>query len=220
MNSLADLVDLHKCYEVLKEENVIFSHKGALDGDMIDVIIQLADKKLVKAKTRVRTKKKIINILIECLQNSFHYTSAYLNENYVATQKTEVISQDTDNNEAEEEQQETAQAIDKDQWKELIESPFMVLSQKENTYFIMTGNYITHEKAEILKKRIDEITALNDEELQEYYIKSLDKDELPKQGGAGLGLIDIIRRSKHNVSFEFKEVDENYQRFNLLIKVE
>ncbi len=216
MNSLADLVDLHKCYEVLKEENVIFSHKGALDGDMIDVIIQLADKKLVKAKTRVRTKKKIINILIECLQNSFHYTSAYLKENYVAE---EALNSPSEANQ-QENNQETVPVIDTEQWTELIESPFMVLSQKENIYFIMTGNYITHEKAEILKKRIDEITALNDEELQDYYIKSLDKDELPKQGGAGLGLIDIIRRSKHNVSFEFKEVDENYQRFNLLIKVE
>ncbi len=216
MNSLADLVDLHKCYEVLKEENVIFSHKGALDGDMIDVIIQLADKKLVKAKTRVRTKKKIINILIECLQNSFHYTSAYLKENYLAQQNPHILGE----NNIEENNQEEPQVIDSKEWSELIESPFMVLSQKENAYLIMTGNYITHEKAEILKKRIDEITALNDEELQEYYIKSLDKDELPKQGGAGLGLIDIIRRSKHNVSFEFKEVDENYQRFNLLIKVE
>jgi hypothetical protein len=96
----------------------------------------------------------------------------------------------------------------------------VILSQKKESYFILTGNYITHDKADVLKKRIDEITAFNDEELQKYYIQSLDKDELPKQGGAGLGLIDIIRRSKHNVSFNFKEVDEKYQRFNLLIKVE
>jgi|GEM_PF-809580 hypothetical protein len=212
MNSLANLVDLHKCYEVLSEESVIFSHKGALDGEMIDVIIQLADKKLVKAKTRVRIKKKIINILIECLQNSFHYTSTYEQDQVISpTNKEENIIKDSEEEE---------ENNDPDQWKDLIESPYVILSQKKESYFILTGNYITHDKADVLKKRIDEITAFNDEELQKYYIQSLDKDELPKQGGAGLGLIDIIRRSKHNVSFNFKEVDEKYQRFNLLIKVE
>ncbi|NJL11878.1 MAG: hypothetical protein HC913_01925 [Microscillaceae bacterium] len=186
MNSLTCLVDLYKCYEVLKEESVIFSHQGALDGEMIDIIIQLADKKLVKANARVRIKKKIINILVECLQNSYHYTASLPNEA---------------------------------DWLMIIESPYVIVSYREDAYYILTGNLITRERAEALKKRIDEITRLDDEGLQEHYIRSLDKDELPKQGGAGLGLIDIMRRAHHRVSFSFEEVDEKLSRFSMLIKV-
>lgn len=186
MNSLTYMLDVHKYYDLLKEENIILSHKGALDGDLIDIIVQLVDKRLFKSKTRTRIKKKVINILVECLQNSFHYTTTFEDDKEQCT---------------------------------LVESPFLILSKHENSYIIFTGNYVTSDRAEHLKERIELVSQLSNKELQEYYIKSLNKDTLPQEGGAGLGLVDIIRRSKHNVSFDFKEVDEVHILFSLLVKI-
>lgn len=181
------MLEVHKYYDLLRNENIILSHQGALDGELIDAIIQLVDKKLVKSKTRVRTKKKVINILVECLQNSFHYTLEF-------------------------EEDEENQA--------LLESPFLLLIRQEETYLIFTGNYVTLPRADFLKEKVEQIENLSEEELRDLYIRSLNKDELPQSGGAGLGLVDILRRAKHNVSFDFKELDENYILFSLLVKIE
>jgi len=64
------MLDIFKYCEEQKTENVIISHTGGIDGETIDILLQLTGKKLASLKT----KKKIINILVECLQNSFHYS--------------------------------------------------------------------------------------------------------------------------------------------------
>lgn len=180
------MLDVEKYYDFIKSENVILSHRGSLDGDLIDGIIQLVDKRLDKYKTRTRIKKKVINILVECLQNSFNYTRKYQPEK---------------------------------NYEYLIESPFLILMKEEGNFIIFTGNYVAFDKVKLLKEKTKHLCTLSDEELRVYYIKNLNKDELPKEGGAGLGLVDIIRRSKHQVSFDFKEIDENYWLFTSLIKI-
>ncbi|MCU0447292.1 MAG: SiaB family protein kinase [Microscillaceae bacterium] len=67
--------DIHKTYNLLKGEQIVLSHFGRLDGDLVDMLIQLTDKKLSKSNTRIRVRKKIVNILVECLQNSLNYTA-------------------------------------------------------------------------------------------------------------------------------------------------
>lgn len=186
MNSLAYMFDTEKSFELLKDEHVILSYQGALDGELIDMLIQITDKMLLKQNTRLRFKKKIINILVECLQNSFHYTTQ-LSENEDDTR--------------------------------IANSPFLILSKQDEVCTVFTGNYVSNERAAILKEKVANVCDLDDEELQQYYIKSLNKDELPQSGGAGLGLVDIIRRAKHHVIFDFKAINESYQLFSILVKI-
>jgi hypothetical protein len=186
MNSLAYMFDTEKSFELLKDEHIILSYQGALDGELIDMLIQLTDKMLLKQNTRLRFKKKIINILVECLQNSFHYTTQ--------------LSENEDD-------------------AKIAKSPFLILSKQDEVCTVFTGNYVSNERAAILKEKVANVCDLDDEELQQYYIKSLNKDELPQSGGAGLGLVDIIRRAKHHVVFDFKEINESYQLFSILVKI-
>lgn len=187
MSELAVSFDIHKSYNLLKQEQVVLSHFGKLDGDLVDMLIQLTDKKLAKSDTRIRVRKKVVNILVECLQNTLHYTTQF-----------EGVNQD----------------------EMIVESPFLILSKQAGGYMIYTGNCMTSEKATFLKERIDEIKDLNAEELHSYYLQTLNKDALPDSGGAGLGLADILRRAKNNVSFEFYDLDNSYVLFCLLIQVE
>jgi Family of unknown function (DUF6272) len=179
--------NIHKTYSLLKGEQIVLSHFGKLDGDLVDMLIQLTDKKLAKSNTRIRVRKKVVNILVECLQNSLHYTSDLDN------------SPETD---------------------AIAESPFLILSKQISGYIIYTGNCITQEQAVFLQTKIEELNKLNTEELHDYYLQTLNKDTLPDSGGAGLGLADIMRRAKQNVSFEFYDLENGYFLFCLLIQVE
>jgi hypothetical protein len=170
------------------KEGILLTYRGHLDGQVIDMLIQLTDQKLTYSKTRTRVKKKIINILVEALQNTYFYV---------------------------EEVQETKMFL----LEEISTSFFMILAQKKGDYYIFTGNKVDNEQVEHLKERVRIVNEFSEQELQEYYIKSLNKDILPQKGGAGLGLVDILRRAKHQVNFEFEDIDNKCSQFNLLIKI-
>lgn len=187
MNSVPNMLDIHKFYNLMQEENVILSYQGKLDGELIDMLIQMTDHRLTFTGTRLRTKKKVINILIEALQNTYHYI---VQATYTEPEESP-----------------------------LLKSSFLVLAEPVEYYAIFTGNFITNEEAILLEQRVRNVEGLSEQELQEYYIKSLNKDELPQKGGAGLGLADIIRRAKHDVNFDFTRVNETHTLFSLFIKV-
>lgn len=170
------MLEIHKYYKMLKDENIILSHNGALDSEVIDLLLDLTDKKLTKLKIRRGVRKKVFNILVECLQNSLHYIKEF------------------------------------DEDTPLVHSPFLIIIKKENSFIISTGNFVTEERAEFLKNKLNEINTLSSEDLQEHYIRALDKKTLPTEGGAGLGLVDIVRRSKHRVSFDFQEIINSNDR--------
>ncbi|MCH8330800.1 MAG: hypothetical protein IH946_05385 [Bacteroidetes bacterium] len=60
-----------------------------------------------------------------------------------------------------------------------------------------------------------EITELND-----LYRNILKHGEISESGGAGLGLIEIARKSGQHIEFNFDEVDENVSYFSLQVTVE
>ncbi len=187
MNSSSNMLDIHRFYNLMQEEHVILSYQGKLDGELIDMLIQMTDHRLTFTGTRLRTKKKVINILVEALQNTYHYI---IQATYTEPEESP-----------------------------LLKSPFLVLAEPPEYYAIFTGNFITNEQAKHLQERVRTVKGLSEDELQQYYIKSLNKDELPQQGGAGLGLADIIRRAKHDVNFDFQQIDETHTLFSLFIKV-
>ncbi|MEO1652783.1 MAG: DUF6272 family protein, partial [Bacteroidota bacterium] len=76
-----------------------------------------------------------------------------------------------------------------------------------------------YERAQFLKHKIDQLCQMTGEELTAYYVKSLNKDQLPTKGGAGLGLVDIMRRANHEVNFDFKKIDDQYLLFSLIVKI-
>lgn len=78
---------------------------------------------------------------------------------------------------------------------------------------VRTGNYIRNEGIDDLEKRIEMINSLSDEQLRELYQKRLSDSELSIKGTAGLGLIDIARKSKSKLDYEFINVDNSCSFF-------
>ncbi len=90
-----------------------------------------------------------------------------------------------------------------------------VIQKQESKYFITTGNLIENQNIANIKNLIQKINSLEKEELKEYYKKVLIEGSLSSKGGAGLGLIDMARKSGNKLRYEFKPITDKFSYFYL-----
>jgi hypothetical protein len=86
-------------------------------------------------------------------------------------------------------------------------------------YRIVTGNYITKDSIVNLKQKLDEVNGMNSQDLREYYKQSLASGEYSEKGGAGLGIIEMARKSGNKLTYEFTDVNSDYSFFSLSVTV-
>jgi len=97
---------------------------------------------------------------------------------------------------------------------------FVVGRDPSGWVHILTGNPIRINEVPELREKLERINALTPEELTRVYRDSLDKARLSEKGGAGLGLIEIARKSGHPIRYRFDSMDEEYMYFSQLVTVE
>lgn len=90
-----------------------------------------------------------------------------------------------------------------------------VIQKIEEKYFITTGNIIEKENIDNIKRLIEKINKLNKDELKEYYKQVLEEGTLSDKGGAGLGLIDMAKKSGNRLSYHFKPLSDDLFYFYL-----
>ncbi len=99
------------------------------------------------------------------------------------------------------------------------ESGLFVIQKKASNYYITTGNLISSDKVEKLQSQLDKINSLEPDELKSYYLATLDTGDLSEKGGAGLGLIEMSRRSGSKLAFAFRKVNDLYSFFYLTTEI-
>ena len=91
---------------------------------------------------------------------------------------------------------------------------FMVAKGKDE-YTVTTGNAIENEKMDDLKSLLEQVNQLDKEELTELYKKQIKEGRLSDKGGAGLGFIDIKRKTGKNLEYHFLPINDNASFFLL-----
>ncbi len=98
-------------------------------------------------------------------------------------------------------------------------SGIFAIQKKGNRYLITTGNLIVNSKVDSLKQRLERVNSLDREELKNLHREILSTGELSDKGGAGLGLIEMARRSGNKLSFDFEYVDLYWSYFYLQTEI-
>jgi hypothetical protein len=91
--------------------------------------------------------------------------------------------------------------------------------QSHNTYFIQTGNFITHEHLSELLTKIDVLNQMNDWELKSLYQQRLSSAAISEKGTAGLGLIDMVRKSGNKLEYWVSEINPDCSFLCVQIKI-
>jgi len=91
---------------------------------------------------------------------------------------------------------------------------------KKSIYYILTINKIHASKEEKIKKAIDCVNDATPEELNEMYKKQLKDGKIGEHGGAGLGLIDIARKTENKIEYMFLPINVAEEYFILKAEVD
>ena len=91
---------------------------------------------------------------------------------------------------------------------------FMV-SKGKTEYNITTGNVIDNTKVNILEDILGNINKLDKKELNKLYKQQIREGRLSDKGGAGLGFIDIARKTGQKLIYSFLKIDEESSFFVL-----
>jgi len=101
-----------------------------------------------------------------------------------------------------------------------VSAGMLVLGQKGTTYFIQTGNLIKTESLEHIKNNIDHLNMLDKKELRKLHKERLNaENDNPESKGAGLGLIEIARKSTAPIGYKFDERGEGLTYFTMYVEI-
>ena len=94
-----------------------------------------------------------------------------------------------------------------------------VLGVQEDHYYIQTGNVMANSSVPLLKEKIDYINTLDKKELRKYYKQKRLENDNPESKGAGLGIIEIARRTNGKMEYTFTPYEEGYTFFTLFVTI-
>ena len=104
--------------------------------------------------------------------------------------------------------------------KAKISTGIVVLSEEDDYYVISSGNLLAKTKVPQIVEQCDKINQLSTNELKGYYKVQVKAPQAEGSCGAGIGLIDIVRKSGNQLNYEVTEVDTNNSFLALSVKVQ
>lgn len=90
-----------------------------------------------------------------------------------------------------------------------------IIGKLDDYYNITSGNLIPNDQVEGLKERLEKINALDRDGLKALYKEIIKNSEISDKGGAGLGFVDMARKSGRPLEYNFQEVDAENSFFSL-----
>ena len=84
---------------------------------------------------------------------------------------------------------------------------------QDNKYYVSSGNVISNNRIALLSSQINSINNMKTNEIQQLYQTKLSNHKYNDQGGAGLGLIDIARKSQQKLQYNFEPLKTNFSFF-------
>ena len=91
----------------------------------------------------------------------------------------------------------------------------IAVGNRDNRYFVLGGNKIRNSEVEALKKTLSKLKAMDKDQLKEHYRLQRKSDSVDLTKGAGLGLIDLARKSSEPIDFHFNKLDDQFSFFSL-----
>ncbi len=107
----------------------------------------------------------------------------------------------------------TRHSVDYDKREDSI--GIFVIGERKDYYYIITANVVKSSEVRQLKESIEMLNKMNKEELNQLHKEIMRTGSISSKGGAGLGLIDILRRTGEKYNYQFHRLDQESYLFVL-----
>jgi len=101
----------------------------------------------------------------------------------------------------------------------LKNNAIFMLGKQINEYIVTSGNPVRNEAIPNIQGKLEKINALDKEGLKELYKEIIKNTEISEKGGAGLGFVDMARKSGEKLGFSFEPINDEFSFFALRVTV-
>ena len=101
----------------------------------------------------------------------------------------------------------------------IANSGIVSIGKSVEGYFVSSGNLVAQSDIAELTARLEKIVSLDKAGLKKFYKEQMKRELSPDSTGAGLGLIDMARRSSKPLQYSLVKVDEDVSFFTLRVTV-
>ena len=95
----------------------------------------------------------------------------------------------------------------------------VAVSHSDKVYNVVTGNVVRSTKKPILMSKIDLVNSLDKTGLSELYKQQIKEGSISDKGGAGLGFIDIAKKSGNKIAYKFFDMDPDFLFFMMVATI-
>jgi hypothetical protein len=103
--------------------------------------------------------------------------------------------------------------------KSMKNNAIFMIGKQESEYIITSGNVILSSQVPDMTRKLELINSLDKEGLKELYKSIIKTTELSSKGGAGLGFVDMARKSGNKLLFDFEIINEELTFFSLITSI-
>ena len=171
------IFDMH---QMMLENNVILVYEGEFTQEITKSVLAMAERNMDSIGEESGIKRKVFNVMVECLQNIVKHGDEYISEEIN------------------------------------INTAIFMIGKHKNSYIITSGNPIKNEQVDELTQKLDEINSLDKDGLKKLYKEIIKGGSgLTEKGGAGLGFVDMARKSGQKLEFGFEPIGDGHSFFSL-----
>lgn len=95
----------------------------------------------------------------------------------------------------------------------------VMITALDDGILIRTGNEVSERQATLIRQKLEKLDGSCVDRLRDTYKKQLVNGKLSAQGGAGLGFVDIARKSGNEIDYRFYPIGNDRVFFSLIVKV-
>lgn len=99
------------------------------------------------------------------------------------------------------------------------QNAIFLIGRESNRYTIMSGNPVHQSRVPELKSNLNRVNGLDKEGLKDLYKEIIQGTTISEKGGAGLGFVDMARKSGEGLWFDFPEMSQGYCFFCMKVNV-
>jgi hypothetical protein len=176
-------------HRMMLDKRLTLAYEGEVTQEITKAFTSMTEKNLEKVEEDGKIKKKVYHVMVECLQNIAKH----------ADDETETASDNLEDG--------------------LAKTGIFLIGSDESEYFITSGNGILNENIPDLRDMIDNINALDADGLKELHKFKMREGAISEKGGAGLGFIDIARKTGNPLEYHFEPIDSKSSFFLLKSRI-
>jgi hypothetical protein len=179
------LKKFHDISDRFSKQDLFLTFSGPMSQDLMVEIGAILKTKMKLEGASFATILKVFSILVELNQNIIHYSAEKVTT-----------------------QQDTKSAVP-------AGCGIIAIGKDGDHYIILSGNSVRSEDIERLGHKLKQLNSLNEEALKKLYLERRKLEPEKDSKGAGLGFIEVSRKTSQPLAYDFSNIDEQHAFFSL-----